>query len=389
MNLIINRLAIAGYAIYKAGINYFKSDVNNKNIVIIFQQVFGDAVILLSTLKEYEKLFPQSDGYHIKLLLRPQILCFLNDIAELPNNIEYIPIEFKNIVNDYDYFKGVVNEHCVNIEYVIVPGTSLSAELLSSASNARRRIGLVQAFQRHWPPHMWLFQKLAYSEKVIPKIDEMMLQRHRRLLHYLGYTEFKAILPVLKYQKSIIQEKYIVIAPGASSYVKCWPLDRFVLLVEYIVDKYNISVFLCGSKEDKYRSEYISDRLNNNSKVHNYVGKLKFYEWSSLIQHADLVIGNDSATIHLAAAHKTKAICIAGVYDKYQFFPYRIDVKDVLPVAVFKEKECSWCRTKGYYAGYGNKKCSNAIKEGKPAKCISEIDVKDVTDEIEYIMKLK
>ena len=96
-----------------------------------------------------------------------------------------------------------------------------------------------------------------------------------------------------------------------------------------------------------------------------------------------MVIGNDSATLHIAAAHRVKAICIAGVYDKFQFFPYvvdELDEGDFLPETVYVNMPCEYCRTKGYYAGYGNVACLKVVKQGRCALCVEAITVEMVKE---------
>lgn len=123
--------------------------------------------------------------------------------------------------------------------------------------------------------------------------------------------------------------------------------------------------------------------------IHSYVGKSDFHTWASIVQHSCLVVGNDSATMHIAAAARIPAVCIAGVYDKYQFFPYKVDILengDSLPITVLKDMDCAWCRTKGYYAGYQNKACAKQIKGGGCALCIDVISVQDVWMHIDSIL---
>ena len=99
-----------------------------------------------------------------------------------------------------------------------------------------------------------------------------------------------------------------------------------------------------------------------------------------------MVIDNDSATLHIAAAHRVKAICIAGIYDKFQFFPYLVDELDEgdrLPETVYVDMPCAYCRTKGYFAGYGNTTCYHSVKAGKCTLCIDAITISDVIERIE------
>lgn len=101
-----------------------------------------------------------------------------------------------------------------------------------------------------------------------------------------------------------------------------------------------------------------------------------------------MVIGNDSATLHIDDAHRVKAICIAGIYDKFQFFPYlvnELDKTDRLPETVYVDMPCAYCRTKGYFAGFGNSKCRKTIKIGNCSLCIDEVTVEMVISKVEEI----
>ena len=387
MNVLIDRIKIAIYAIYKG---FLKAKSNNsKDVLIIFQQIFGDSVVVSGSLQEYVKLFPASKGYHIKMLVRPAVFEFMHSNFPIPKEIQYIKVDFTRLVNDYSYFRKIESEYCSSCYISIVPGTSLSAELLSDVTTAAKRIGLGTGVQRTWPPHMWLFQKLAYTDVVIPDKNEMMLQRHRRLLSFLGATDYQASLPILLKKERVINNPYVVVCPGSSMAMKCWPTERFAIISDYIVEKYNYEIHLCGGTDEKEHEESLLKYSKNTSRVISHVGKTNFSDWSAIVQHASLVIGNDSATLHLAAAARVPAICIAGVYDKYQFFPYKVDKLeegDRLPETVLVDVPCAWCRTKGYFAGYGNNKCKKQIKDGKCALCIDAVTVDMVKEKVDELL---
>ena len=389
MSVLIDRIKIAIYAIYK-GIIKAKSK-NSKDVLIIFQQVFGDSVVVSSSLQEYVKLFPASEGYHIKMIVRPAVFEFMRSNFPIPKEIQYIKVDFTKLVNNYDYFRKIESQFCSNCYISIVPGTSLSAELLSDVTSAAKRIGLVTGVQRTWPPHMWLFQKLAYTDVVIPDKNEMMLQRHRRLLNFLGDKDFRAKLPTAINQEKIINEQqYFVMCPGSSKMEKCWPIDRFAEVADYLIDTYGVNVHVCGGADEKHFEEELMALVKHKTKVVSHIGSTTFAEWSSIVQYADLVIGNDSATMHLAAAHRRKSICISGVYDKYQFFPYKVDILDEgdrLPVTVLKDMSCEYCRTIGYDAGYKNPECTKKIKNNQCALCIDAITVDEVIENIDKLMR--
>lgn len=58
---------------------------------------------------------------------------------------------------------------------------------------------------------------------------------------------------------------------------------------------------------------------------------------------------------------------------------------DNLPITIYKDKPCAYCRTKGYFAGSGNPQCQAAIKQGKCALCVEEITVEDIEKAIEKL----
>lgn len=386
---LINRALIAGNA-YIRCLTPKKQNISNKTVFIVFQQVFGDSVVLQNSLQEYEKIFSASDGWNIKMLVRPSVLAFMKATMQLPENIEYDALDFKRFLEDYSYYKEIVNKYRNKAKVLIVPGTSMSAEVFSAASNAERKIGLVKCVDVRRPFAMALFNRIAYTERVRPEKEDMMLLNHRRLLHYLGDTSYKAKLPELLIKDRIISEEhYCVMCPGASKMEKCWPTERFVKVIDYIIEKCQMNVHLCGGADEVRFEEIILKSTKYPERVISHLGKTTFSDWSSIVQYADLVVGNDSATMHLAAASRRKAVCIAGVYDKYLFFPYKVDEldeNDRLPISLINDMPCEWCRTIGYDAGFGNQVCAERIRAKKCSICIDAITVQEVTDAIDALM---
>lgn len=363
----------------------------NKRILIVFQQVFGDAVLLSNSLPEYCKLFPRTDGYEVTMIARPSVLAFMRAVLPLPREMRFEEVDFKRYLEDYSYYRSVNKAYRGTYGTLIVPGTSMSAMVFCAASDASRKVGLALPFPISSPLAMALFDRIAYGERAVPQKEDMQLQRHRLLLHHLGAADFKAKLPVLLPKERIIPEaRYCVICPGASKTEKFWPVERFAEISDYIIEKYDMQIHLCGGADETEQGKKLQMLVKHPDQIVNHIGKTNFSDWSAIVQHATLVLGNDSATLHLAAAARRHAICIAGIYDKDQFFPYKVDDladTDVLPVTILKDKPCAWCRTSGYYAGYGNRLCMARIQSGKCALCIDEITVQEVIKTIDAILK--
>ena len=371
--------------------HFFMSHIEDKEkeVLIVFQQIFGDAILLQKTLVEYLKLYPAEEGYTVKILLRPNIHSFMLATMPLPSNLIFEEVDFNRFLLDFKYYKETVQKYRNTAGLLIVPGASMSADVFSTSNNAKRKIGAVKGKPVTKPFIMALFNRLAYTEKVIPEQGDMMIQSHRRLLNYLGDTDYKGQLSDLLIKERIIQGGYCVMCPSASVALKCWPTERFAQIIDYLYKKYGLVTHLCGGNGEEHFAEEIQFLVRNKTSVISHIGNTSFSDWSAIIQHADLVIGNDSATLHIAAAARKKSICIAGVYDKYLFFPYKVDFLapgDNLPVTLIKDMPCEYCRTEGYFAGARNEECKQAINEGKCALCIDAISVKEVEEKIDELM---
>lgn len=386
----LNRALIATDAICNGLKKSKRAEKSSKRILIIFQQIFGDALVFSSALQAYPQLYHKTEGYEITFLARPSVIAFMKDIVPIHEDIHVDAVDFKRIVEDYGYYKQVIKKYRNYADIIIVPGSSLSAEILSSACNARRKIGLVRSIPVKWPPVMSLFYRLAYTESVIPNKESMMLQRHRQLLQYLGVKGYQAVLPVLLDKKKIIAEDhYIVVCPGSSKMEKCWPTERFVEVIDYMIEAYGMNIHLCGGSDELKFERQILEEARNKKHIISHIGDTNFSDWSAIVQHADLVLGNDSATLHLAAAGRVPSICIAGIYDKFQFFPYRVDLleaTDRLPVTIYKDMPCEWCRTIGYHSGYGNKVCKERIDKNKCSLCINSITTDEVITKVDELL---
>lgn len=362
----------------------------DKTILIIFQQIYGDAVVIQNSLQEYMRIFPKTDGYMVKFLVRPSVAAFMKETMGIPHDMEIVPVDFKKFLEDFNYYREVTKEYRGKAETLIVPGTSLSAEIFAVANDARRKIGLVRSVAVKRPIAMAVFAKLAYTERVKPEQGEMILQQHRRLINYLSGEDYEAKLPTLLPKERMVEEAhYAVLGPAASKMEKCWPIERFSEIADYIIENYDINVHLCGGNEELELERRMLLQTKHSSRVISHIGRTSFSEWSAIVQHADLVVGNDSATIHLAAASRRKAICIVGAYDKGQFFPYKPDFLeegDILPVALMKDMPCACCRMVGYYAGYKNLECKARIKKNQCAICIDAISVNDVKREVKRLL---
>lgn len=384
----MQRILIALYALWKYQLNRFsKKNRKEESVTIVFNGIFGDAIILLSALHGYIELYSRK-GRKVRLICRPVIKKFWDEIADLPKEVEIEEVDFKKFVESFSYYKNVVDKYSSNIDLLVAPGSSLSVDLFSTSVNAYKKVGLLATYKIRKPFYMALFKRLAYTDPVIPPKGTMMIQRQRYLLQHLGLLDFKGKLPTIKRQDRIITGDYCVICPGSSAKEKRWPTERFAEIADYIIEKYDWEIHVCGGADEIEDCNKMISLSKYPKRFVNHSGKTSFKEWSSIVEYAKIVIGNDSATMHFAAAHRVKAVCIAGVYNKFKFFPYCVDElgnNDFLPECANVDMPCEHCVPQGYHYGFNNPECKSMVENGHCALCVEMVTIEDV---IQHITKL-
>ena len=113
MSTAVERFKIALTAIGINIANRIHRKPRNKRVLLVFQQVFGDSIILLPALEGYMELYQKRKGYEVTMICLPSIKKFLEANAKLPAELNVETVDFKKFVNDYDYFKKVVRTYTI------------------------------------------------------------------------------------------------------------------------------------------------------------------------------------------------------------------------------------------------------------------------------------
>jgi lipopolysaccharide heptosyltransferase II len=163
-------------------------------------------------------------------------------------------------------------------------------------------------------------------------------------------------------------EQLIAMAPWTRSAIKSWPHERFVDLARELVKWPNIRVVILGGPLDaSFAGEY--DLLVSQGLI-NLVGRLSLRQLPSLLRRMQLLIGNDSAPLHLAAGVGTPVLAIFGPTHPKATGPYPLENHAVLRT----ELPCSPC---------GNRRCRNP----NYLECLQSIPVDHLLREVEKIVR--
>ena len=111
----------------------------------------------------------------------------------------------------------------------------------------------------------------------------------------------------------------VVLCPGARNHTKRWYTDRFAAVADRLIEEAGAEVVFTGEPDE---SETIRDVMAGmRHRAHNAVGCTTIRQLAALMQQAQLVITNDSASLHVADAVGTPVLALFGPTDPRKYGP--------------------------------------------------------------------
>lgn len=284
--------------------------------ILIVQTAFiGDVVLITALIRECRKIFPDS-------IL--DVLVIPSTAPLLENNPCINQVHVYNKKSKKDFFKIIKIIKNQNYDLAITPHSSTHTAIILLLAGIKIRLGYNRWFARHL-----LTNKVDHPQNVL-KLE--------KLLHLLSVftnetlnieTELFPSDKDLKTADNLLDKtegkKIVLIAPGSVWETKRWSINHYITLSNLLLNK-EIYIVLSGSQSERSLCDHIMDHIdkNNKDRILNLCGKTTLLETSAIIQSCDLVICNDSGTLHLANAMKTRVYAFFGpTVKKLGYFPYR------------------------------------------------------------------
>jgi len=117
----------------------------------------------------------------------------------------------------------------------------------------------------------------------------------------------------------------IVIAPGASTKNRQWPLSFFSTLLSELDQIGKFEFVVLGGPSEKEAGEWLVSNLPE-IKIQNLAGQMSLLQSFEFIQTANLLISNESGPVHMAATTGTPCICISQGNHFGRWNPYPSEV---------------------------------------------------------------
>lgn len=186
------------------------------------------------------------------------------------------------------------------------------------------------------------------------------------LENWVNAEEALAVELVLKQCGVVPGKKRVVLHATATNKGKLWPKEYFAKVLSYLVEEKGAQVLYLGTESDRAAYEEIESILFHKLGIKpvNLCGKLNLKQSLAVIAMSDLLIGNDSGNLHMAASVQTPVIGIYGPMNIQKWYAYGKD-----NVCLKSNLDCMPCGLKG--------DCERdyaCLKSIKPSDVIKAID---------------
>jgi ADP-heptose:LPS heptosyltransferase len=104
----------------------------------------------------------------------------------------------------------------------------------------------------------------------------------------------------------------VAVAPGSKWESKIWPEERYAEVVERLMADHDVFPIIFGGAEDRETGQRLLRRFGKGA---NAAGVLNVREAASVLHGCRLYLGNDTGTMHLAAAVGTPCVAIFAAID--------------------------------------------------------------------------
>ena len=173
---------------------------------------------------------------------------------------------------------------------------------------------------------------------------------------------------ILKQENVPLNKPVIAIHPFSLWKYKEWGISQCVSLIDHINTKYNISVIITGSLEERINAQEVVTECNTS--VFNLAGKTSIAELAGVLEECLLFIGVDTAALHVAAAVGIPTVGIFGPSSPTNWAP-RGDQHCV----VSKNMSCVPCMQKG---------CQNSER----SRCLEDLTFGEIREKVDERMDM-
>ena len=222
--------------------------------------------------------------------------------------------------------------------------------------------GTVRFKQRGNQPHETITNSRIIEPILLKYASDLELKGVSKLYPSLG-----EITLAQERIESLNVQKYVVIHPAARRVLRQWPAERFAFIAKHLWEKFAIHTIVVGTKDE---IDILENVKSGQDFVKIWISNDSLLTLFSVIQNAELFIGNESGPLQIADLSGIPVIGLFGPGVKNVFYPQRNSRSKVIHSFL----ECNPC---------GQIHCSESIP------CIERIQTIEVTQVIDELLSTK
>ena len=330
----------------------------------------GDCIMALPMINETREAYP---GAHVSILV-PEHLAELFHANPAIDEILTIPTRYVHGLMAVMRIKDIIAPHSFDVGYILPP--SFGAASGFKLAGVRERVGYIADGRR-----LLLTRPLALPA---PLNSEHRSEVYFNLLRRGSGTQIEYTKPKLFLGDSDIargrelldsyliapDQPYAVIAFRAVAESRRWGSERYMDLIEELIDGFGLRVALVGSADDQKSGDEIVTMLDDEH-VANLAGKTSLRELAAICSTAKVFVGNDSGPAHLAAAVGAPIVVLSGADDPGETSPISTNKR----LLYLDHLECISCR---------KNKCP--LKGDDFMRCMRELTVELVKEQVAELL---
>lgn len=339
-----------------------------KKILVVRYRFIGDMILTIPFLRNLRYAYPDAQ---IDMLVAPnsgeviENCPYINNFIYFDTTRKHKYEKGKGEKKSFWYYVNLLKKENYDKAYVLK--RSLSSALLCFFAGIKERIGYDTENRG-----FLLTKKLKYDTKkheslcFLDALETDGIEiKDSHLENWIKKENQDKVLNL--FEKYNILGTKVVINATATNEGKIWDINNFARIIEYLSNKKQSQVIFIGAPSDKEIYENIKYNEELKIKPVNLCGEITIKDSLALLKESDLMIGNDSGNLHMAASVGTNVI---GLYGPMPFEKWKaLGENNILLKA---DLPCMPCGLK--------KKCPNN------KACMNSITVEQVKEAIDKLL---
>ena len=285
-------------------------------ILVLKLSATGDVVLIGPSLRALRERFPQA---HITVLVGREHSELLN---RCPYIDDLISFDRRREGTPLGLLKVGKQLRSAQVDLVVDFQNNRISHWLGRLSGAPHRYGFAG---RKWS---WLLSHAATEpERPVPPVDHQfrvlqllgIQEPSRELELWPGPGDEHRVEELLKEAWIAENQPLVAVHPGSRWASKRWPAERYVELIDRLALLSKARVILTGSDRERPLCEQIQRAAK--SKPFVAAGRTSLNEMAALMRRSRVLVGGDTAPLHMAAAAGTPVVALFGSTDPLRHAP--------------------------------------------------------------------